>query len=101
MAEQFELSVENIYKIGGIGWIACGTVKSGRIDLTQDQTLKLKRTGGQIKMVHQSFMHTTDPKTVAEAGDQCGLALKMSPGEVVSGDILSASRPANSQSEFT
>jgi translation elongation factor EF-1alpha len=93
MAEEeqpFRLLIDEVYKMGGIGWIPCGTVQSGTLHMEKDCFLRVERTNTwfHAKIESLSFMQSHRPPTSLSPGDAVGFPLIMSKNDVVPGDVL-------------
>lgn len=87
---KFTFTVEDIYKIGGIGWVIVGNVKSGVVELDADEIceFKVKRTGTILRSTTSSAMHRPTERRFYEVGSSFGTGIKMSKTDIVVGDEL-------------
>jgi translation elongation factor EF-Tu-like GTPase len=85
--EHFKLIVDDIYYIGGIGHVVCGTIQSGSIDIGKENVVRLERTNAWF-LSKPKMMFCSDVGTIEKTGDNIGMALKMNRNDVVAGDVI-------------
>jgi hypothetical protein len=85
--EEFAFIVEDLYKIGGIGWVPCGTVKSGHFNrgVGEEAEFQVKRTGVLLVSTDYNFHGLEQSYGV---GESFGTSMKMNKGDVIEGDEL-------------
>jgi elongation factor 1-alpha len=91
----FEIYIDRVYQITGVGSVASGTVKSGRV-LVGDRLYLGPGKDGALRLVKiQSIeMHHCNVEK-ASAGDIVGLAIKgVKPHQIERGMVISRNKPA-------
>lgn len=94
--EDFELYIDRVYQITGVGSVASGTIKSGTVAVGDKLYLGPAKDGGLRRVKVQSIeIHYCDVAK-ASAGDIVGLAIKGArPQEIERGMVLSTNKPAS------
>ncbi len=90
----FEIYIDRVYQVGGVGSVASGTIKSGSVNVGESLFLGPTKDSKflQVKVQSIEMHHCRVDK--ASAGDIVGIALKgAKPNEIERGMVLANKRP--------
>jgi elongation factor 1-alpha len=92
--EPFELYIDRIYQVDGVGVVVSGTIKQGEVNQNETLYLGPVKNGTFMKVKVQSIEMHHYRVNRASAGDIVGVAIKgVRPSEIVRGMVLARKEP--------